>query len=292
MDNIDKQNQQIARAALASKPMKKSGSCLSDLEIAQLVDGKVKDNRKEQFFDHLYNCPECYNLWLATAASVEEAQDKGRIIVGPWSLSQIKYRKLLQTGGAITALAASVVFIVWLSFGPSALEKRITNSYQHFSAAVEQEEVIPLPWQEDKARYGFTIDKPQTPASKAFAMGLWQGRQKLIKGQGKTNPPSLLAPSGDQSWLESEYAGYYWLGEWCSLLWSSCANTNQTAEFYWQEQLEVAQELTSALQKRSQQDLEAPNGLFLVKFNPFYMNCKTRLPARELVINCIGLCIS
>ncbi len=86
--------------ALSVDNNKQTGPCVSDEELAMLVEDKMNTEHRQKCMEHLADCETCYNQWLFLK-NVEEHHKKN---IRPL-LSKKSYKYI----GSSLALAASVV---------------------------------------------------------------------------------------------------------------------------------------------------------------------------------------
>lgn len=71
---IKQEEAMLAHIALALQEPDIVGQCAcpSDEELASLAEGTLAGERRKILLSHLDNCPECYEHWLATTASIRK----------------------------------------------------------------------------------------------------------------------------------------------------------------------------------------------------------------------------
>ena len=122
--NQSRQQQELlAQLALQSQSQDK-GPCLDDLQLAQLVDGRLSAQEQERAWRHLAGCPHCYERWLLVSSALPGKKN--------WK------RPLLSVAGGLLAAAASVMLYLNIQ-GPPAL----TSLPRQTDDAIEQEAMVP-----------------------------------------------------------------------------------------------------------------------------------------------------
>ncbi len=110
-------NQQADRATalLGLNVAEKSGStiCLTDEELACLVDRRCIAEAKEQAFSHLASCESCYRRWLELSEII--AEERNRATEEKNKIHILFQPKQLAWAGSLLAAAASVVVFVNIS---------------------------------------------------------------------------------------------------------------------------------------------------------------------------------
>ena len=101
----DKQNRvekAAALLALAKAAEPAQGECLSDEQLAALVEGRLDNDQQLELRKHLSDCGKCYKEWLQMTRLPENSPARGRI---HW----LKHIKNYSYIGSALAVAASVV---------------------------------------------------------------------------------------------------------------------------------------------------------------------------------------
>lgn len=198
--------------------------CMSELEIARLIEDKVNKRERQRFFNHLSQCPNCYHLWSETAIFINVIEPERGI-----EKQQSKTTKqpffdfdLFSPKIGIPALGAiaTVCLAVILWSGSRSFQHEIDTAYQQL-AQQDQPQIEELA--KELAEYAqpsaMGFSKPEVQSyQKAFAAGLWEGRNKMAPEVGEPLPINLIPPT-DISWLDSEWQPYYELGKWSALAW-------------------------------------------------------------------------
>ncbi len=88
-----------------------AGPCLSDQEMAALVDNTCSEKEREHYFQHLANCDSCYRHWLELSeivANDKKMQDEN-------SRPKIIRPQFFAWTGSLLAAAASVVIFLQIT---------------------------------------------------------------------------------------------------------------------------------------------------------------------------------
>lgn len=111
IDNIDKQRQADRRTALLAlnaDERRTDSDCLTDEELASLVDRKCTAEEQKQYLSHLAACEGCYSRWVELAECIDaETTAKKRKKV-----HTLMQPKQLAWAGSLLAAAASVVLFL------------------------------------------------------------------------------------------------------------------------------------------------------------------------------------
>ena len=248
----------IAMAALMSTPPRQVADCPAGEELAALLEGRLSNAGREALLAHLDACGVCYEQWLSLAAASGDTSG-AQIITGPWGRLRALGSNPSWLSGVALALAATLLFLLLPVFRPTPIEKMVTAAYQGLpispvSDPEEQRRLLPLPWEEGTAGYGFAADSASDPESQAFARGLAAGRALLLSKKSPsssdtatraTEPGPLPTTAPGEA---SAAAPYYWLGRWLILLQYACQTSEHPdAELFWQEQGKTLARLRSDL---------------------------------------------
>jgi hypothetical protein len=95
----------MALAALAAKTGKVHGTCLSDEDMAVLVDGRRGGAELPEFWAHLASCDRCYEEWTLLRKRAQQNAPRGRL----YHLSRL--RKFRYIGTALAAAASIAVYL-------------------------------------------------------------------------------------------------------------------------------------------------------------------------------------
>ena len=96
-------------------------ACLTDEEVAALVDGVCLEEEKERYFEHLSHCATCYQHWveLAEIAAGEEKQGAGNNVH-----KFFRPRNFAWAGSFLAAAASVVVFLNIIREAPPPIVHR------------------------------------------------------------------------------------------------------------------------------------------------------------------------
>ena len=83
-----------------------SGPCLSDEELAVMVEGRDGKNRYPKLWEHLGTCPKCYEAWLFLKKNMQQERSRGRLY---------RFGKLPKLAYLGTVLAAAASIAVYLN---------------------------------------------------------------------------------------------------------------------------------------------------------------------------------
>ena len=100
-----------ALIALALEKEAGCGNCLTDEEMAALVEGNCAAAEKERIWSHLSACSRCYEQWYSLKSEENRPEKKGALI----SLGR---RKNLMLAGSALAAAASVALFLNIFHDP------------------------------------------------------------------------------------------------------------------------------------------------------------------------------
>jgi len=109
-----KKKRERKAAALIALAMEKeggAGGCLTDEEMASLVEGSCSTEDKERGWLHLSDCAQCYERWYVLKSGKEPSKKEGMLIY-------LRRRKNLALAGSVLAVAASVAVILNIIHDP------------------------------------------------------------------------------------------------------------------------------------------------------------------------------
>lgn len=98
-------DQAAALLTLAKESGAAAGPCLSDEQLAAMIDGRIGDGLQQQFREHLSGCGRCYEVWLLLGGLKKRGVTRGRLV----RLSTL--RRFSYIGSALAAAASVVVYL-------------------------------------------------------------------------------------------------------------------------------------------------------------------------------------
>ncbi len=159
-----------------------AGSCLSDEEMAALVDGICSEKEREQYFQHLANCDVCYQDWLELSEIMgndKKKRDKN-------SHHKVFRPQFFALAGSFLAAAASVVIFLQITgkapspVAPHQSMETMTRNKSFPSRDQLEESTVtksmsrPVEADDDKRQdtttYGVTPSGAVSPATPAMKM--------------------------------------------------------------------------------------------------------------------------
>ena len=122
--SIHRSNDADKRTALLGLALSGSndeeGSCLSDEEMAALVDGACSTEEGEQYLLHLANCSGCYQHWVELSKIVRFDKKRNK----DTTHKVFRPRFIVWAGSFLAAAASVVLFLNITSDAPSPIELR------------------------------------------------------------------------------------------------------------------------------------------------------------------------
>lgn len=217
---------QMALALTSSKPL---SACPSDEDLAALVDDRLDAHRRDAILEHVSCCEDCYDVWLGASMQAQEdeiADGKPKPLVS---------RRQVRVALSMLAAACLVIFVTRFLIVDQSREAismaKAYDTYLRSRPAIpnaQLDHVLRLPWTIEQGAYGFTDVSTVQPQRLAFGAGLWVGRQLLATDPDSEKMPAFLssaayAGGADDAWPRTQYAHYYYLGQWCVLVKSICS---------------------------------------------------------------------
>lgn len=145
----------LTLAKLTGEP---PGPCLSDEELAAMVDGRTGQDGQAKFREHLSRCTKCYDAWLLLTRLKEHETRRGRI----FRLKRLS--RFSFVGSALAAAASVAIYLNIVRFEEPAGDL----SLQESKVAERPAEVAspPRPVREEAAE----VASPQQQARKEAAV--------------------------------------------------------------------------------------------------------------------------
>ncbi len=225
MDEKEK-NVSAALLTLALDQKEAGGRCLSDAEFAALVDGRVTPEARNKLLAHIDGCDACYGIWVDSAWS-----HPGEKSAWP------RYA----TGLGISVSACLIFYFAQIWQSPVNIHSLVDNGFRIVQEEVPLKETLPpLPWDLERAGYGFGPSASDTMENLAFGAGVWMGRDTISNDRTpKALPEFLLPPAsgGERTWSETKSAPYFELGRWCSLVRAASVASVILSEAFWKDQV-------------------------------------------------------
>ena len=229
--------------------------CLSDTDIANLIDDKVRKRERKRFLQHLNQCAHCYHLWTETAAFVKSFEAESEIsavnevsrvqqFFHAWLFSPIKWASAAGAG-------AAAVLLVMLWSGPGSYPDNIDVAYAQL-AFRDQHQIEELARELSTHTQSNTMAFSQSTANasrKAFAAGLENGVQGILHKDFDTVSLKQTT-STDSDLTQSGLDVYFQFGRWTALAWISAQLHNTDVEW------NSLQEILAELQKQFAQEAE------------------------------------
>lgn len=155
----------LTLAKLAGEP---PGPCLSDEELAAMVDGKTGQDGQTKFREHLSRCTKCYDAWLLLTRLKEHEVRRGRI----FRLKRLS--RFSFVGSALAAAASVAIYLNIVRFeepaGDLSLQKSMVSEKVAEVASPPQparEEVDEVAWPQQQAKEETAVAEPERTAAKA-----------------------------------------------------------------------------------------------------------------------------
>lgn len=184
--NRKKRERRLA-ALLALSEVKRAevGRCLTDEEMATLVDGSCSDRMREQGWAHLSDCRQCYDQWYSLKMERESARRKnGR-------LHLMRPRNLAIAGSAM-AVAASVA--VFLNLPQAPLTNRVVEKTMPSRQLVKESEAPGSPVLEGEVKVDKAIPHSSAPGAVSEQMVLELKEEQPEKSKKRAKPVAAPQP--------------------------------------------------------------------------------------------------
>lgn len=194
--------------------------CLTDLEVANLIDDTISRKKKRRLYAHMHQCANCYVLWSESAAFVKTAPDrlvKSSAVETAAKTSSIP-AKWLSPLIWTPAIGTAAIVLLTLWTGSSQYPDKIDSAYVQL-ASVENRRFEQLATElEAQTQTNTMAFSPATASDpqRAFAAGLHDGVE-LLKRLNSTPKP----PVASSTWNQAIANDYYQLGRWVALAWLS-----------------------------------------------------------------------
>jgi len=251
-------NNQILYALAATQEYPTEFECPSEEKIASLVDERLSTDERDKIFDHLDICPSCYRLWL----SVHSSKDLNR---------QAIKKKIFKTYIPLAVAACLLLYLipmVHVVLFPANIEMLLAKSYEK---AVDQKFTsnhVMFPLEKQMNSLGFN-PKGYSNGNKAFWAGFWQGKNDLLENQTYMKQmPNFLTPTWqneqmkNNSWAESSWAIFYWIGYWCNLEKSVCESGLSISSEFLSKQKEIIEMFQVDVSKNMNETSAPINNIF------------------------------
>jgi hypothetical protein len=104
-DRNTRSDKAAALFTLAAETAGVRGSCLSDEQLAMLVEGRSGSRELAELWNHLGGCDRCYEVWFSLKKGLKEEAPHGRL----YRLS--RFKKISYIGTALAAAASIAVYL-------------------------------------------------------------------------------------------------------------------------------------------------------------------------------------
>lgn len=228
--------------------------CLSDMQLAALIDNNLSTQEKQRLFAHLNGCEDCRFCWMEVSASIAAP-----VVIQSWEswckrlrkLVSIDFRALKQRSGL--AIIATVVFCtVLLLPTQKEIEPMLDSEYallttgQDSMLAKQAMKNMPLPW--EHMSFGFSPTQVDT-ATLMFATGLLEGRNALSYTSREQHLPLILQQNNSKRGAIQPL--YYQLGRWVASLWFV---SQLDGKVDWDKQSFILEQFNSHLRSKNNRD--------------------------------------
>lgn len=239
--------------------------CLSDLQIAVLLDNSLKVVEKQALIKHLNRCESCRFCWME--ASVHINSYVPSLNKRSWfdSLGKLIPKVLIpkKIPAAIAVMAAVVLYAVLIFPMQQGVESLLDQQYvhltdqQHSLQAQQAMDKMALPW--EQARLGFTPAYIDT-TKLIFAAGLLEGRNALSFGTNEPLPVPLTIQLHKKRGADQVI--FYQLGRWMATLWFA-SKLGQTVD--WSQHAVILQQFKHDLRRKNKPDSQANRALKILQ---------------------------
>lgn len=221
------------RMALALTTPQRRSACPSDDDLAALVDNRLDARQRDAILEHISGCTDCYDVWCHASM---QAHEDGTADQAPRSIYS---NRRLRAAVSILVAACLVIFVTRFLLVDRSREDmsmaKAFDTYLRFQPAMPSarlDQVLRLPWTVPQRSYGFADTLAVQPQRLAFGAGLWVGRQLLAAESDAEKMPAFLSSATDaggneDAWPQTQYAPYYYLGQWCVLVKSICTGPTE-----------------------------------------------------------------
>ncbi|MEE4356294.1 MAG: zf-HC2 domain-containing protein [Desulfococcaceae bacterium] len=261
-NHMDKEDRLRVLLALGAQEPREKGPCPSDEDMAAFIDGKLSSRQREEIFRHLNQCPDCYHDWLEVAAMTAQDAPENLLIrikntLTSWA-DLLKIPEPARIPGFATAFVCLILVVWWTAKAPEP-DKMLDHSYQNAVSRNISPADAQLPWENSDHSFAFGPSDNYSLPVRAFGAGLWEGRQELTEKSDRKALPDFLSPEQSQKdWPDSEWAVYYHIGRWSSLLQGVCRNeAAEMPENFWKDQKNIIAALEKSIRNRPENEREA-----------------------------------
>lgn len=234
------------------------GSCLSDEDMAALVDGVCSREERACYLQHLENCEDCYQHWVKLSEIVLSREKKR----GRGDSNTIVRPKYLAWAGSLLAAAASVVLFLNITREPppSVVHRSMKTTFEQKSpSTVEAQQGAmsagkPVPSRTgvdtsaDKVDDGVTAEDTLTPAATIMKMReqtskeYFPSESTTVKRKMEAGNRNALAPPGQyESTGARQRRSPVWL--WLDDVQQGC-QIHETNRQFWVEQYMLGKQMT------------------------------------------------
>jgi len=198
-----------------------------------------------------------------TSTSISDQQP---ILLYKMMMSIVVALKLINSQKRYMA-AVSVCLIILCAFPlfkgiyspKDPLSVLVNQSYQTAikNDFIFQYDRVPFHWSKEK--FYFSSKLKLSLDQRAFAAGLWSGKQDIMKKKIDSKPSPFMVPdSSDTSrnsvdqWKETQQAYYYWLGRWCYVVKNTMISGEKLSQDFLLNQIQVIENFKKQIHQQEQ----------------------------------------
>lgn len=263
----------LVTLALDGQEQPDNGECLSDSAFAALMDGRTTSEERSRLLAHIDGCDACFRIWVDTNQPVFPRKSAWR-----------RYFPGMAVAASVCLLM--VLFHIWQSpdirhspersTSPESLVdnglKFLQQKYPGQGASLSQ-----LPWEREKAGYGFAPSPSNAMENRAFGAGLWMGKQALSSSPAPAELPLFLKLSSKAepiTWSGTRFAPYYELGRWCSLVKAALLISQPLPEQFWKGQNQALEKMLGKISSEISRPGKAKNNVLAARLETISLQLK------------------
>jgi len=232
------QHREKVLIALEVQEKRDPGPHLTNEQIAELADGRIPEENRDDLWRHLNNCHSCYSLWLDVCRTKDDIKT---------SNSNIK--KLF-----VPLLAAASIILFCFLMIPKEMEHMINQTYK----AAENVQDFKLPWEERSQYFGLISPDVTKHSKRAFASGLLNARKHMLNKD--IDIPNFFTPGFNNKekdsppWKQSKWKLFFLTGYWCYMLKAACISDTRFSDQFWEDNITIIQRLQKSYEKEKIMD--------------------------------------
>jgi len=238
-----------AKVALLQPDSQKSkGRCLSDQDIASLIDNRLDSEAYDRMLEHIDSCDSCYMRWVDAFSFTQEKLPENPMI-------RKYYKDFI---GAVVSLAAVIILFLYPFHNTSdplqnSFKIALNNNITYENLTLNTKPSIENQIKKYITAFQNTTNNYQKVSyeQKAFATGLYTALQPLHEAEKQIKYPDFIDSNliNNINQNDSSLSIIYHIGRWCLLIKALVDSNIEIPAELWEEQYVFINNMSDRIKK-------------------------------------------